>query len=516
MKKTLLFAATALAMLASCSQSDDLNNAPVVAETNQAVEFSTYVGKTPVTRAGTPGSITDDGANGTQTLKSVGFGVFGFYTDGTPYAADQASTKPNFMYNERIYWNESGTGVSKWEYSPIKFWPNEFANGNVDDQADPAATGAAQHGLVSFFAYAPYVSEETVWASETSGITSMSAKTLQENPTITYTMAKNGDIVDLLWGTAGTNGVTATGSAQAGTTLSDATEVKRDGTTHYVVNADLNKMKTEGKVEFLFKHALAKVGGSQVGAGTKNGLSVILDVNSVGFAEKGEDKPTATKVTIKDITIECTGMDIKKEYIDPVPGTDETGKILNSGVFDLATGKWKYTSSDYADPVLSGVGANIYKHIIAAEGSTSLWSTKDAEINASLAEPTTAQIASDWTKIPDGVLSTTATNVYKNETNPLVFFPGTKPKLKFNITYVVRTKDPKLDGGWSEVEQNITKTVTFGEYVKLNNQYNILMHLGITGVKFTATVSDWEIDGTDTDGDGIANATEVNLPINVQ
>lgn len=514
MKKTLLFAAAALTMLASCSQSDDLNNAPVVAETNQAVEFGTYVGKTPVTRAGTTGSITDDGANGTQTLKSVGFGVFGFYTDGTAYAANQTSTKPNFMYNEHIHWNESGTGVSKWEYSPIKFWPNEFANGNVDDQADPAATGAAQHGLVSFFAYAPYVSEETEWTSETSGITSMSAKTLQANPTITYTMAKNGDIVDLLWGTAGTNGVTATGSAQTGTTLSDATEVKRDGTTHYVVNADLNKMKTEGKVEFLFKHALAKVGGSQVGTGAKNGLSVILDVNSVGSAEKGENKPSETKVTIKDITIECTGMDIKKEYIDPVPGADVTGKILNSGVLDLATGKWKYTSSDFEDP---NPGVNTYKHIIAAEGSTSLWSTKDAEINESLAEPTTAHISSTWANIPAGVLSSTATNVYKDETNPLVFFPGTKPTLKFNITYVVRTEDSKLDGGWSEVQQNITKTVTFGEYVKLNNQYNILMHLGITGVKFTATVSDWEIDGTDSNGDGIADdATEVNLPINVQ
>lgn len=40
--------------------------------------------------------------------------------------------------------------------------------------------------------------------------------------------------------------------------------------------------------------------------------------------------------------------------------------------------------------------------------------------------------------------------------------------------------------------QRITKKLTFTEPVQLNKQYSLLMHLGLTSVKFTATVSDWE------------------------
>ena len=323
-------------------------------------------------------------------------------------------------------------------------------------------------------------------------------------------MAKDGAIVDLLWGTTGTtNGSTAVGStAQTGTTLSNGTVTKRDGTTHYYVNADLNKMKTQGKDDFLFKHTLAKVGGSQTTntGNVKNGLMVILDVNKVGTEISGENKDDNTKVTIKDIKIECKQMDLDTDG----DGTaDLTNKMVNSGTFNLATGKWTFAESDYANPSDDVK----YTHTISSPASAA---AGNATIATTLAEPTTATIDGTWTNIPAGVLSTTATNVYNAETNPMVFFPGTKPTLEFTITYIVRTQDNKLEKGWSEVKQTIKKTVTFTEFVKLNCQYNLLMHLGITGVKFTATVSEWDVDNTDTGEDNVSDTrVEVNLPLNV-
>ena len=64
MKKTLFFAAAAIAMLASCSQND--LEAPVVAQSQQgdAIEFGTYLGKAATSRAGVAGSIT------TESLKT--------------------------------------------------------------------------------------------------------------------------------------------------------------------------------------------------------------------------------------------------------------------------------------------------------------------------------------------------------------------------------------------------------------------------------------------------------------
>ena len=89
-------------------------------------------------------------------------------------------------------------------------------------------------------------------------------------------------------------------------------------------------------------------------------------------------------------------------------------------------------------------------------------------------------------------MTTVAKNVYESEAQPLVFFPGTKPIIEFTITYTVRTYDANLKDSYTEVKQKITKRLYITQETELNKQYNILMHLGLTGVKFTATVSDWE------------------------
>ena len=68
-----------------------------------------------------------------------------------------------------------------------------------------------------------------------------------------------------------------------------------------------------------------------------------------------------------------------------------------------------------------------------------------------------------------------------------------------------------MDGGYSQVEQIITKKITFNSAVELNKYYKLLIHLGLTSVKFTATVSGWDAatGGTTPDAD-------VYVPINVQ
>ncbi len=119
-----------------------------------------------------------------------------------------------------------------------------------------------------------------------------------------------------------------------------------------------------------------------------------------------------------------------------------------------------------------------------------------------------------WDALPAGV-TTTAQNVYKKETNPLVFIPGTKPRFKITVEYVVRTKDAHLAKGYTEVVQKITHNVAFDDEVELNKKYNLLIHLGLTSVKFEATVADWDattpgiIGSPDKDID-------VHVPINVQ
>ena len=85
--------------------------------------------------------------------------MFAYYTDNFDYSP---LYQPNFMYNEQVKY-EGG----EFKYGLTKYWPNEvhdFWGDDVDDQNndsanDPATTDYTNGGLVSFFAYAPYVPE---------------------------------------------------------------------------------------------------------------------------------------------------------------------------------------------------------------------------------------------------------------------------------------------------------------------------------------------------------------------
>jgi len=167
------FIVLASVLLASCSSIVELDDAgkeqgkasPV------AVGFEAYV--TRATKAGQTGDLTTD------NLKTAGFGVLGYASNGIPF---NERLTPDFMYNQPVTC-PAGT----WTYDPIKYWPNE------------------ENDRVSFFAYAPFVevtpSTGLVTADGESGILAMSHYLAEGDPQVWYrTTLTPGKDVDLCWG----------------------------------------------------------------------------------------------------------------------------------------------------------------------------------------------------------------------------------------------------------------------------------------------------------------------------
>lgn len=123
MKQNYFMGLIACAALTMTGCSNDEINAPQQSQGNNAIEFSTYLGRN---AQGSRGTETDS-----NSIKNSGFGVLAYYTEQTDFAD---TNKPNFMWNQKVTHN--GTN---WEYTPVKYWPTK-----VKDK-------------VSFFAYAPYV-----------------------------------------------------------------------------------------------------------------------------------------------------------------------------------------------------------------------------------------------------------------------------------------------------------------------------------------------------------------------
>ena len=450
MKKVLFLAAATAAIVSSCSQSaesvieDNSNNI----ETSQTpVNMSVYTASS--TRVGDAGIITTP----QDLVGKKGFGVFAYQTGSTDYTAGQTSFQPDFMYNQLV--NGTDVAAPVWSYSPIKYWPNDN-----DDADNAGAKGLGKTGKVSFFAYAPYADPSATNANSTSGITAVSANSAMSDPTVTYKLAtKSSDNVDLLWGTAETNtsaaktnGTTVSGSAQNGKTLTDGKAA---------VNVDLTKMKTNGRILFVFKHALAKFGGN-------GGIKIKADY---------DESDGKTKITVKSITITTEGVN--------------TSGFTTGGTLNLATGVWSNptTSSD-----------------------VTYSTTISDNLAAAIKEPATVSTWDDL-KNTTGV-TTDAQDVFNTtEDNGFFLIPdATLPKFKVTVDYFVRTKDDKLSKKYSETENQITQTVSFGETkAALNKRYSLTIILGMTSVKFDASVDNW---GEST-SEGSESSANVNLPINV-
>lgn len=243
MKKFFTFAAVAALVLSACAKIE--NNATVIDNSNEPVLFGVYTAKN-VTKAV---SATDFGTIDQAALEAStkGFGVFTFFSDNSEgsndyNAASPSNFKPNFMYNQQVKYESS-----KWTYSPIKYWPNEFGGAAVSTATDK----------LTFFAYAPYVA--TVGDE---GITAFSEKTATGDPTVSFKVpAKAEEQIDLMWSNANLK--------------------------------NLTKQAVGGVVKFTFTHALSNLSIYPI---------AVVDATNIP-ASSGADIDAATKVTINSFSI---------------------------------------------------------------------------------------------------------------------------------------------------------------------------------------------------------------------
>lgn len=160
-------AVTAL-LAAGCSQNEVTEVNP---DSHPAIGFDVYTGNH--TR-GT--DVTNTTMQGTcDETHYGGFGIMGYYTGSNDWSDNIAtSVAPDYMHNQKVTYN---TATSAWEYSPVKYWPNNPAD------------------KISFFAYAPY---ETNWESGTKTGVTVSAKDQKGIPSIVFNLKKSDDLKDMV------------------------------------------------------------------------------------------------------------------------------------------------------------------------------------------------------------------------------------------------------------------------------------------------------------------------------
>lgn len=481
MKKNFL-AMTALAamLFAGCTSSDDLTTRETITKANEAatpINFGTYMGKTG-TRAGFLGGITTDQLKGGKTGGSItnGFGVIG-YQHTNDWSSAKSTATPNFMYNQQVYWD------SEWKYEPLKYWPN---GNDAADEGPSNSASSTNADKLSFFAYAPWVDKSAALSGV--GITKINGsekaigseddgtgnKKIGE-PTIDFTLAANNihtaANVDLLWGTRNSNSGAYTETDGTNATVTD-------------YNTDLTKQVVAETVDFLFKHALAKIGG-------KNGLKIVADVdgNGAGLGSYGT-LDSKTCITVRSITIKNTNTDLKV-----------------SGVFNLATGTWSSLTNATPKPTLG----SLFGEYIADgnDESPSDATTTDIAMNTEIfnATGTPTYSASVWS--PLGV-TTIAKDVYNSSTQDAFYMlPGSSLTLQVVVNYDITTYDENINGSYVKINQTITNNVTLDIPADATNKfYTLVLHLGLTSVKFSAEVANW-------DDAGAGAVEEVWLPSNV-
>lgn len=456
MKKYYFLSAVAALMITACSSDDAVTQAPTVQDTPQAVAFDIYASNT--TRAGQTGVMTTE-----ELKKSTGaFGVFAQYSDGTP-GAYAAATGSNFMWNQKVAWNSTAMG---WEYSPLKYWPNETKK----DSQTEAATMDTRLDKLTFFAYAPYAEKATgdytgkldgVTYDDGSGnvtagtgIVKVTANDATTDPKVQYIVTSDpAKTVDLLWGVAPSGGLSyETVYPEAGGT-DNATLTIGEG----MPLIDLIKPDKDQKMKFLFKHALSRLNFTVVGAFDQ--------------IAPGGSKDDNTKVLV--------------EKVDVFEGT--AGSIKTNGWLNLNNGtKWvanweSTTGGDYR--------------------ATALFSVSGDAITASIKDGGDVAFATQKA----GVTSS-ETPLFEDATKFFAVIPSDNTEFIFEITYYVQTKDENVaktgavDG--TRIKNVVRVPVTID--LKNNKSYNFRLILGLTSVKLDAEVADWEFAGN----------VDVNLPRN--
>lgn len=553
--------------LVGCSQVDDFTaNSDLTNNESNAVQFGTYMGRTKETRAVTAQNYTSgpisNTANATDHITSLAearFGVFAYLT--TANYTTSTVLAPNFMYNQQLQY-DGAVGSGSWIYSPVKYWPNGIDAGNTSVNPSNTAVEKTVQKL-SFFAYAPYKAPSFFDASyanatdgalpsgladattkksstATNGITAMTTNDFTGNVWVKYALLKatEQEAVDLLWGL---NGKTTYNEADN----SDPSV----GNIGEAYNINLTKQAVEStntqKVQFLFKHALAKIQGSSVTtaknldeASSNCGFSVKLDVDgnsgdnqTTFFGTSNGFNKAKTLVTIKSVKIQ-DGTTASNDSENGL--TSATSDIYTSGWFNIETGNWDMAGATTGATINIEVGNNPAEDVNATPTPGTKY-TLNPQIRENSAFPAVKnETGVDWNpsanESTDGYtggaegVEVTAKPLFANEYVPgLMFIPGQNQTIYVTVDYIVRTADANLSTGYSQVEQVITNKVTLpASSLGANKIFKIIMHLGLTSVKFEAKVADWQTNAGGTyDGGGNytsggdANEQSIWLPSNV-
>lgn len=545
MKKLLFFVAAA-AMMAACSTEELANSGTKQDPNGDPINFSVYTPRT-TTRAGVPGSISNTSLK-TSDHKDYGFGIFGYYTAGTTY--DQNAI-PNFMWNQQVKWDATD---SRWEYEPVKYWPNEYGNAAMSDDID----------YVSFFAYAPWTQftpssglpiitpiadydafanklglpEVTTLATyktyigattddaakaaldalnvdfiQNKNITEISKNTATGDPIIKYVVDTNPAFsVDLLYGVAADNTSYSPINDVAGASAQNAAGKP-------FLNLVKPKVPATDKLNFYLQHALSKIKVTIdyiADAATPGGTSEDINPNYTriyvrsitfgGFAMKGALNLNSTETMTVTTGTTPTDYTVGKPKWLSYDGTSELS-INDITFFDgRKDGREGATNGAQNSETPVGLNPNIVENEgLVVAGTTAIplthWATA-AEATTALATEKTTGV----TKTPQNVFGGVGEYFYvipRNNNEPV----------DMTIVYDVETIDDNLAGKLSDnathgstIENVISKFNIFGAGIdfKPGYTYNIKIHIGMTSVKVDAEVLPWTAD----------NNAVVNLPDN--
>ncbi|MBO7418064.1 MAG: fimbrillin family protein [Bacteroidaceae bacterium] len=426
MKSKYILIAAFTTMLMACSKESEsmndsvpVNNDHSAVATQLPVSFGAYVNRA-TTRAGATGVLTINGTgNGQVSLQEEGFGVFTYYTDDKPYSPNY---QPNFMYNTRV------SGVN-WTYEPIRYWPNENSENDVNEGLD----------RLSFFAYAPHVSVNQITGfvanNPESGIVAMNRNGAIGDPMIYYRVDYDpANQVDFCWGTP---------------------------------HVDMTKPAVGQPVEFEFNHALAALNVQidaiidEVSPGNNNiedeTKIYVRSVTFEGFAEQGAFNLNTTTDTF--IWYDITGTD----YIEGDKVVIHDGRINgNEG------------SSEAINELPKGLNRVIVQSARYGDSDLPSGVTKDA---VNLFDNTA--IDAPIYVIPTGQ-PLKLTIVYDVETQ-VDKLPG---YLSDGVTHGSSIEN--------KITKTITLNAGENLRLEAGKKYTVKLHLGMQSLKFDASISDWD------------------------
>lgn len=373
-----LVALAAMALGTSCSNDELYNDY----SPENAISFGTYVGRDADTRA----TVIDE-----AKLKNDDFGVFAYYTGDNTFKQVNTTITPNFMYNEKVEWNDTDNA---WTYSPIKYWPTTTSH------------------MISFFAFAPYdndleLDEERHDDSEdtrrNANIT-YSANTATGSPTVTYKVpAAVGEQIDLLY-------------AQP------------------ILNQ--TRMGTKDKVKFNFKHALARIGFSVeamidvVNSDATNGTTD--GAYGEGNTDNGTIIPDGTTITVKKVTL-------KDVFYTKATYTFTTYDDSNNTMKGLWTTRLEKKNNEY---------------VLKKEGDVNNFKISQEEVTETVnGQSSTKTVQVDHAKVTNAKKQLNADDSYimiipQNNENE-------DRKIQIEVVYDVETIDNKLAGGKSTITNTV-------------------------------------------------------------